>query len=82
MRTHLPDVKSNPFTPPKVERETNTGTIQDMTPNTLSPNNYKPTTADDYDTSKLIKQNTDLFFSCGFEMAQSVVTKAIDTSRK
>lgn len=34
---YLPDVKSRPFTPPKVESDTKTGTIHAMIPNTLSP---------------------------------------------
>ena len=43
-KTYRPEVNSSPLTPPNVESETNTGTIQDMIPNALSPNSYKPTT--------------------------------------
>lgn len=35
--TYLEDVKSDPFTPPKVERATEIGMIQAMTPNSFSP---------------------------------------------
>ena len=37
-RTDLPEVKSRPLTPPKVESDTNTGMIQAMKLYTLSPN--------------------------------------------
>lgn len=37
MRTDLPEVKSSPLTPPNVESDTKTGTVQAMTPNSRIP---------------------------------------------
>lgn len=36
--THREDVKREPLTPPKVERATAMGMIQDITPSNFSPN--------------------------------------------
>ena len=35
--THLPEVKSRPFTPPNVESDTKTGTVHAITPNSRLP---------------------------------------------